>query len=148
MDLPPGLTLSIEDTPAETDAEALPDGLKAFNERHWPGHQPWAPLALLIRRGGTVLGGLAGESYAGWFFIRYFWLDDTIRRLGLGRQVIAAAEQRARERGCHGIYVDTFSFQAPDFYRKQGYEEFGRLPYPPKGERIWLRKALGPPPEA
>ncbi|MDB5375133.1 MAG: acetyltransferase, N-acetylglutamate synthase [Belnapia sp.] len=150
MELPPGLTCSIEDAPAEAEVEALSQQLEGFNERRWPGHQPWTPLALLIRRGATVVGGLTGESYAGWFFIRYFWLEEDIRRRGLGRQVIAAAEQRARERGCHGIYLDTFSFQAPDFYRKQGYVEFGRLPYPPQGERIWLRKSLlpGDPPNA
>lgn len=141
MELPPGLCLTIEDRPTEADIAALPAGLDAFNARQWPG-QSWDPLALLVRRGGTVVGGLAGESFGGWFFIHYFWLDESIRRLGLGRQVIAAAEQRAGERGCHGIYLDTFSFQAPGFYRKQGYEEFGRLPYPPKGDRIWLRKTL------
>ena len=144
MGLPAGLTLSIEDKPAEADVEALPDGLEAYNEGHWPGHQPWETLGLFIRRGGTVVGGLAGESYAGWFFIRYLWIEAALRRQGLGRHLIALAEQRARERGCHGIYLDTFSFQAPEFYRSQGYEEFGRLPYPPKGERIFLRKSLQP----
>jgi GNAT superfamily N-acetyltransferase len=144
MDLPPGLTLSIKDAPTDADVEVLPDGLEAYNERQWPGHQPWETLGVFIRRDARVVAGLAGESYAGWFFIRYFWIDEALRRQGLGRQLIAAAEQRARERGCHGVYVDTFSFQAPEFYRKQGYEVFGRLPYPPKGERLFLRKALQP----
>ena len=146
MRLPPGLILSIEDAPAGPDVEALPDGLEVYNEAHWPGHQPWQPLGIFLRRGGTVAAGLAGESYAGWFFIRYLWIEEALRHRKLGSQLIAMAEQRARDRGCHGIYVDTFSFQAPEFYRKLGYAEFGRLPYPPKGERIFLRKALEPPP--
>lgn len=142
MDLPPGLTLSIEDTPDRDEAERLADGLEAYNERHWPGHQPWQELGVFLREDGRVVGGLFGETYAGWLFIRYFWIADHLRRHRLGAGLIATAEQRARERGCHSAWVDTFSFQAPDFYRKQGYEEFGRLPYPPKGERIFLRKAL------
>ena len=144
IDLPPGVTFAIEDSPARSDAEALAWGLEAFNERAWPGHQPWQTLGVFLRREGKVVGGLAGELYAGWMFIKYFFLEEALRRNGIGRAVIAAAEARALERGCHSAWVDTFSFQAPEFYRKQGYAEFGRLPYPPVGERIFLRKRLGP----
>jgi GNAT superfamily N-acetyltransferase len=144
MDLPPGITLGVEENPADVDVEALPEGLEAFNEQQWPGHQPWRTLGVFLRRDGGVAGGLFGETYAGWLFIRYLWLDAGLRRGGLGRGVIALAEAEAKQRGCHAAYVDTFSFQAPEFYRKQGYLEFGRLPYPPRGERIFLRKSLIP----
>src|SRR5215211_776477 len=97
--LPPGLTLSVEDRPAEADVNVLPDGLEAFNEAEWPGHQPWQPLAVFLRRGGRVGGGLAGETYAGWLFIRYLWLEEGLRRLGLGRLLIDEAERRAAGRG-------------------------------------------------
>jgi GNAT superfamily N-acetyltransferase len=142
MELPSGLTLSIEDKPDAADIDILPEGLEAFNEQHWPGHQPWEEFGVFLRDEGRIVAGLFGEIYAGWLFIRYFWIADPLRRRGLGAGIIATAEQRARERGCHSAYVDTFSFQAPEFYRRQGYEEFGRLPYPPKGERVWLRKRL------
>jgi GNAT superfamily N-acetyltransferase len=146
MQLPPGLTLSIEDAPAEADIDVLPEGLEAFNEAEWPGHQPWATHAVFLREtgraAGRIRGGLHCETYAGWMFLRYFWLEAPLRRLGLGAGIVAAAEQRARERGCHSAYVDTFSFQAPGFYERQGYVPFARLPYPPKGERIFLRKRL------
>jgi GNAT superfamily N-acetyltransferase len=142
--LPPGLTLSLEDAPSRADVEVLPEGLEAFNERAWPGHQPWQTLGVFLRRDGdgAIQGGLFGETYAGWLFIRYFWLDEALRGRGLGARVIAAAERRAAERGCHSAWLDTFSFQAPGFYRRQGYTEFGRLPYPPGFERIFLRKRL------
>ena len=39
--LPPGITLAVEDQPAEADIEMLPTGLEAFNDAQWPGHQPW-----------------------------------------------------------------------------------------------------------
>jgi len=141
MQLPDGLTLTIEDDPAEAEFDRLADGLEVFNEECWPGHQPWQRLGIFLRRDGIV-GGLAAETYAGWLFIRYFWIEARYRGLGLGRSLIGMAEERARRRGCHSAYVDTFSFQAPEFYRGQGYAEFGRLPYPPQGERIFLRKRL------
>ncbi|MEN0076182.1 MAG: GNAT family N-acetyltransferase [Paracraurococcus sp.] len=142
MSLPPGLTFGIEDAPSEEDLDALPRGLEAYNEQQWPGHQPWQTVNVLARRDGRVAGGLRAEIYAGWLFLRYFWIEEGLRGGGLGRRIIAAAERRAQASGCHSAWVDTFSFQAPGFYEKQGYVEFARLPYPPKGERLFLRKRL------
>lgn len=136
-------TLVVEEKPSEADREALPDLLEAFNERHWPGHQPWQEVAVFARdAAGRVAGGLYGETYGGWLFIRYLVMPEAARRGGLGRQAMALAEDVARRRGCHSAWVDTFSFQAPGFYRKLGYEEFGRLALPPVGERLFFRKAL------
>src|SRR4051812_42422381 len=111
MELPPGITLGVEEKPADVDVEALPEGLESFNEQQWPGHQPWRDLGVFLRRDGVVAGGLFGETYAGWLFIRYLWLDVALRRGGLGRGVVALAEAEAKQRGCHAAYVDTFSFQ-------------------------------------
>ena len=100
MDLPPGLTLSVEDQPAEADIDALAEGLEVFNEAAWPGHQPWEEFALFLRDAeGRIAGGLAGQVYAGWLFIRFLWLAEELRRHRLGAGLIAAAEDRARTRG-------------------------------------------------
>lgn len=134
--------LDIEDAPRDSDVEALPNGLEAFNESRWPGHQQWQPLAVFARERGSVVAGLAGETYSGWLFIRYLWVSDRLRGQGIGRELMAGAEARALERGCHSAWVDTFSFQAPGFYRKLGYEPFGELDYPPGHKRIFLQKPL------
>jgi hypothetical protein len=47
------------------------------------------------------------------------------------------------KRGVRSICLDTFSFQAPAFYKKLGFKQFGKLKDFPKGhERIWLKKVL------
>jgi GNAT superfamily N-acetyltransferase len=138
------LRLAIEDAPAEADIEVLPNRLEAFNESRWPGHQPWKPLAVFARDGERILAGLGGETYCGWLFIRYLWVSDALRRSGIGRELMAGAEARALERGCHSAWVDTFSFQAPGFYRKLGYEVFGELNYPPDHTRFFFKKRLMP----
>jgi GNAT superfamily N-acetyltransferase len=145
LELGPGYRLAVEDDPAETDVEVLPNGLEAFNERQWPRHPRWLPLAVFIRHDGTVVAGLAGETYCGWLFIRYLWVSEDLRGRGVGRELMVRAEARARDRGCHSAWVDRFSFQAPLFYRKLGYEEFGRLDYPPSHQRHFLSKRLTPP---
>jgi hypothetical protein len=57
--------------------------------------------------------------------------------------LLKAAEEIGRNTGCGNAYVDSFSFQAPEFYKKQGYEEYAVLPEFPKGQsRYSLKKAL------
>jgi GNAT superfamily N-acetyltransferase len=142
MTLPSGLRLDIEDEPAQADVEVLPNGLEAFNESRWPKHQPWKPLAVFVRDSERIVAGLAGETYSGWLFIRYLWVSDGLRGKGIGRRLMLAGEARAVERGSHSAWVDTFSFQAPIFYRKLGYEVFGELDWSPDFKRYFLRKRL------
>ena len=136
------LRFDIEDAPSDADVEILPNGLEEFNERRWPGHQPWKALAVFARDGQRIVAGLSGGTYCGWLFIRYLWVSEALRSKGIGRQLMAGAEARALERGCHSAWVDTFSFQAPGFYRKLGYEAFGELDYPPDHKRFFLKKRL------
>jgi GNAT superfamily N-acetyltransferase len=142
MRLPPGLAMEIEDQPAEADVEILPHALEAFNEQCWPEHQQWHPLGVFVRDAARIVAGLAGETYAGWLFVRYLWVSGELRGHGLGSALLRAGEIRAAERGCHSAFLDTFSFQAPDFYRKLGYEVFGELAWSTEHRRIFLRKSL------
>ena len=135
-----GLRLDVDDKPADADVEVLPSGLEAFNESRWPGHQRWRPLAVFAREGERIAGGLAGETYSGWLFIKYVWVNGALRGRGIGRELRRAAEGRAVERGCHSAWVDTFSFQAPGFYPKLGYEPFVEIDYPPDFKRIFFKK--------
>ena len=142
MNLPSGLRLDIEDEPKNADVEVLPQGLEAYNESRFPGHQPWKPLGVFVRDGERIVAGLAGETYSGWLFVKYLWVSEDLRRRGIGCRLMGAGEERALERGCHAAWVDTFSFQAPGFYRKLGFEVFGELDWSPEHKRIFLRKRL------
>jgi len=93
-------------------------------------------------RWGEHRRGAAGETYSGWLLIRYLWVSDALRSQRIGRKLMGDAEARALERGCHSAWIDTFSFQAPGFYPKLGYEVFGELDYPPGHRRIFFRKHL------
>lgn len=102
------------------------------------------PLAVLVRdAAGAIVGGLTGETARGWLSIRLFFLPEHLRGGGLGSQVLAAAEAEAVARGCHHARLDTYGFQAPGFYAKQGYTVFGDLErYPDAHHRFFLQKAL------
>ena len=140
--LPQQYQLTVEDAPEAAELEALPNALEDFNESQWPGHAPWRPLGIFIRDAETIVAGLSGETYCGWLVIKYLWVRHDLRRRGVGRELMAKAEARAVERGCHAAWLDTFSFQARSFYEKLGYEEFGTLDYPPLHKRHFMRKLL------
>jgi ribosomal protein S18 acetylase RimI-like enzyme len=71
------------------------------------------------------------------------YVPDLLRGQGFGSRLLRQAEEEASRRGCTGAWLDTFSFQAPDFYRRRGYTVFGAIEdYPPGHRRYFLRKSL------
>lgn len=143
-DLPPGLRLSFEENPSWAEREFIDDGLGAYNAPFLSDSR-WSYFGIFVRDDdGAIRAGLIGNCYAGWLFIALLWVHEDLRRCGVGSRLVAEAERHAREFGCHSAFVDTFTFQGPDFYPRFGYSEFARLPYPPDHERIFFRKELSP----
>ncbi|CCJ87849.1 GNAT family N-acetyltransferase [Cronobacter dublinensis] len=92
---------------------------------------------------GNLTAGLTGRSHWGCMHIEFLWVDESLRGQGTGARLMAMAEEKGRKRGCKRIFVDTFSFQAPDFYRKQGYDVYGVAPdYRAGHSRFYFSKAL------
>jgi GNAT superfamily N-acetyltransferase len=92
----------------------------------------------------AVLAGLNGYTDWGWLFVKLLWVCEPLRGTGMGSRLLAAAELEARARGCRGVWLDTFGFQARGFYEKQGYSMFGELGDFPEGHaRYFLSKRLG-----
>lgn len=94
------------------------------------------PLFLVLRSpDGTVLGGINATLNLYWSrcHVDIFWIDAAQRGRGYGSRLLGRVEEIARTKGCRMIHLDTFSFQAPGFYAKQGYTCFGILEDTPPG---------------
>ncbi|HKS89512.1 MAG TPA: GNAT family N-acetyltransferase [Stellaceae bacterium] len=142
MTLPPGLRLSFEANPSQVDRDVIDEGLGAHNAPFLenPGY---SYFAIFVRdETGKIRAGLVGHCYAGWLFVVLLWVEAGLRRGGIGSLLLAEAERHARDFGCHSAWLDTFTFQGPDFYPRHGYREFARLEVPPDHERIFFRKQL------
>jgi GNAT superfamily N-acetyltransferase len=141
----PPAEITLVDGPDEAaTARVVSDGLDAFNEAA-AGPHGYRPLTLSVRRPGEgrPAGGLTGFSLYGWLFVKMFYLPEDLRRGRLGTALLRRAEEEARARGCVGIYLDTFSFQARPFYERQGYRVFGTIEdHPPGHARHFLMKRL------
>jgi ribosomal protein S18 acetylase RimI-like enzyme len=90
-----------------------------------------------------VLGGVIGQTHWDWLYISLMWIKEEFRGQGYGGRLLALAEEEARGRGAKNAYLDTFSFQAPGFYEKYGYQVFGELKDFPTGhQRFYMKKQL------
>ncbi|WP_352924083.1 GNAT family N-acetyltransferase [Mesorhizobium sp. M0698] len=119
-------------SPTPTDHQVVLDGLRSFNETRGVGTSE--PISVLARnRSGDVVGGLIGRIFACWLHIELLWLPEHLRGAGIGVLILSRAEHEARQRGCIGAYLDTFSFQAPAFYERSGYTIFGTIGDQPPG---------------
>jgi len=139
---PPKLEIARE--PNAQDVRVVREAIYAYN-RSKAGDQRYEPLAIFLRdsRGGLV-GGLLGSTYWQWLTIDFLWVAEDLRGRGHGRQLVMAAEGEARRRGCKHACLDTFSFQAKEFYERLGYLAFGVLDdFPAEHKRYFLRKKLG-----
>jgi len=84
---------------------------------------------------GAMAGGIVAATWGGWLAIDLVWVREDQRGTGLGSDLLQRIEARARdERGCIGVRLDTWGFQAKPFYEKQGYTLFGVLEDHPPGE--------------
>lgn len=136
----PGLLVRFDPAPSLVTRQALGDRIRAFNPRYAPGVAE--RFALLAHDDGAALrAGLVGVVAGGWLFIESLWVDEALRGQGIGRALMACAEDHARARGCHDAWLDTF--QARGFYEQLGYAAFAELEDYPRGQsRHFLRKAL------
>jgi GNAT superfamily N-acetyltransferase len=92
------------------------------------GPRDYAPLALGLRdAAGALFGGAYGATMWGWLMLEGLWVAAELRGRGHGGRLLAAAEAVARTRGCHGVWLGTFDFQARSFYEQHGYRVVGQL---------------------
>jgi GNAT superfamily N-acetyltransferase len=134
--------LVIEETPEAVHLDQVVSGLGAYNRSHIEPENRQA-LGVFLRVGDRILGGADGYTHFQWLYVSHLWIDDSMRHRGAGRQVMTAIEDAARGRGCKAAWLDTFSFQALDFYQHIGYRPFGQLnDFPPGHTRHYLWKPL------
>src|SRR5215203_907664 len=101
--------------------EVLEDALYEFNRRQ-TGYHDGLGLAFEARREGALAGAVAGYTWGGICELRQVIVEEAFRGEGIGRALVQAALSEAVRRGCRRVFLTTYDFQAPEFYRKLGFE--------------------------
>ena len=76
-----------------------------------------------IELDGVIAAGIVAESVEDTLEISYLFVRSEYRGSGLGTKLVCHVESLAKENGIKRILLNTYSFQAPDFYRHLGYRE-------------------------
>jgi ribosomal protein S18 acetylase RimI-like enzyme len=141
------MELILSADPTEDEIQVLRDGLEHFNRTTpFGGDRAKNPLAVWLRDDRRVLGGAYGDTHYGWLYLSLLWVDEAWRGQGWGRRLVEHFEAEGVARGCRATWVDTYEFQAPRFYQRLGYLEFGRLEdFPPASARVFYWKPLQKP---
>ncbi|MER8454145.1 GNAT family N-acetyltransferase [Mesorhizobium sp. M1428] len=137
-----GKLINITEQPDESDRKAILDQLYIHNESTGSVYD-LKSFAILIKSPGSgkTAGGLWATCYYDWLHIELIFVPKELRGRKIGSRLVRSAERWALRRGCVGVWLNTFEFQAPAFYQSLGYETFGHLSNYPRGSRrYFLRK--------
>jgi GNAT superfamily N-acetyltransferase len=137
------IPLIVETNPSAQDVKFLEDRIIDYNMEQ-TGIRDGRLLAIFVRdEHSEIMAGVYGWTWGGCCEIRYLWVHQDKRGLGYGTKLLLAAEREAAAQGCGQVILDTHSFQAPEFYRKRGYEIVGEIEdYPHRHRKYYLRKSL------
>ncbi len=129
------------------EEEEIDDGLMAYNLSMVPPSQeePFYKICRCAKdTDGKVIGGILACSML-WNILSVvtLWVAEEYRGKGIAGELLFQAEEEAKEKGCYLSQLDTFDFQAREFYEKRGYQVFGTLPDAPRGhEHYYMYKRL------
>ena len=124
--------------PSKKEIDFVRESLLQFNNNS-VGDDGHTPLNLVeYDASGNIIAGILGGPYWGWMYVDILWVHEDHRGKGLGSKLLSMAESEALSRGCHHVHLDTMSWQAPEFYKKHGYEVIGVLPDIPLGNKKYL----------
>lgn len=131
------------DSPTRQDKNDIFQELLKYNLQYLEDKEPKELGIFLEDDNNNKIAGLIGSTHGNWLQVEYLWVSQEIRHKNIGTELLQKAEKTAKERGCKYVFLNTFSFQAPEFYLKMGYKEkFILQNYPCMGKRYYYTKDL------
>lgn len=137
------MKFEITDKITKEDENIIFKGLLEYNLARIEDKNPRDLGIYLQDEAGQKIAGLIGNTHGNWLLIKFLWVSEELRGQNIGSNILSQGENIAKERGCKYSFLDTFSFQAPEFYKKHGYKEaFVLENYPIVGKRYYFTKTL------
>ena len=116
-----GLTIKTYDAHPEAQSAVVDEGLGESNLAAAPLGEVEPISCFAHGQDGAVLGGAVGRRWGTCCELQQLWVSLAHRRQGIATKLLAAFERQAQSQGCESVFLETFSFQAPDLYRGLGY---------------------------
>ena len=136
--------ITVDHNPSQADNQVVKEGLVSSYEAQF-GERDKEFSIFLKNSSGRVCGGIQAMFDSEAIYIEALWIEESLRKQGYGKKLLATAEKEATENGCKFSLVDTWDFQAADFYLKNGYQKIGELEnYWHGHSKLFFRKILKP----
>jgi len=111
----------IHDDMTRDEAGFVQEKLVEFADQFTPPRN-YRQLGVVLRdEEGNAIGGITANTVWDWLQIGVLWLPDELRGQGFGHQLLERIEEIGRSYGCNHSKLDTFEFEAREFYEKHGY---------------------------
>ena len=137
------MKIEVTDNITKEDEDIILKEIIKYNLERIEDKNPKDLGIFLYDEDDNKIAGLIGDTHANWFSIKFLWVKEQFRGNNIGSRLLQQAEETAKERGCKYSFLDTFGFQAPNFYKKHGYKEAFILEnYPLSGKRHYFTKKL------
>ncbi len=131
----------------EKETQFIDDKIVAFNRNHaaFTQNSDFVSLNFHIKdKNGFLIAGINSFMYCwGMLYVDVLFVEENHRGEQLGSFLLNKVEAEAKSMGATLSHLDTFDWQAKDFYIKHGYEIFGILEgCPPKHKGYCMKKVL------
>lgn len=135
------LDFEVDLNPKSDEQSKIRDGIISFNQSII-NDKPIC-FNIYVRQNKSIVGGAIIYGHKDAYYIDVLWVDDAHRHQGIGSKIMSLVEETANKKGIFKLFVDTYDFQAQDFYKKHGFQSIGIVPkYLLDHDRVFMRKEL------
>ena len=109
---------------SEEDTEFIHSRLREYNRKYMSDFDDYN---FHIEKDGKIIAGIVAASIFDTLEVEFLFVDENHRGKNLGTELLKHAENTAKMNGLKRILLNTYSFQAPEFYKKLGYSELFKI---------------------
>ena len=122
---------------SEDDADIIQNGLDTYDEAYEPKYETVGFYKKLTDNDGKFAAGVIADVNKGAYgFVKALFVEEPLRRQGLGTYLLKEAEAFAKEKDVPVIMTSAGDWNV-DFFKKNGYLLRGELKDVPKGHNCY-----------
>lgn len=131
----------VDNSPSPSDDKIIRDGIVNFNSQII--HDKATHFSVFVKENARIIGGALIWEHSDALYIDVIWCDENYRKKGIGSKILTMIDDEAANKDLSKIFVDTYAFQAQDFYKKHGFYCIGTIPQYLLGhDRMFMRKDI------
>ena len=89
-----------------------------------------------------LIGGAIGFVQYNWYFLDLLYVDKEYRGQKVGTNLLNQIEKFAKKEILTGIRMETWNFQAREFYEKNGYIVFAEIRLPASKNLLFFKERM------